>query len=66
VIPISFAAIVFLIGMRKGYALHGASMNPVFLAPAFGKSVQYIREIQNREIAGNRTIVQDETEASEE
>ncbi|HXZ90338.1 MAG TPA: glycosyltransferase [Candidatus Dormibacteraeota bacterium] len=66
VIPIALAAIVFIIGMRKGYALHGASMNPVFLSPAFGKSVQYIREIQDREIAGNRTTVLDETNAAEE
>jgi hypothetical protein len=66
VIPISFAAIVFIIGMRKGYALHGASMNPVFLSPAFSKSVQYIREIQDREIAGKRTTVQDETNTPDE
>jgi hypothetical protein len=65
-IPITLAAIVFLIGMRRGYALHGASMKPVFLPPAFGKVVQYIREIQNREMPANRSSVNDVTNAFEE
>jgi len=47
--PISLAVLAFLIGMRKGYALHGASMKPVFLSPAFEKAIQYIRETQNQE-----------------
>jgi hypothetical protein len=59
-VPISIAAIVFLIGMRKGYALHGASMNPVFLSSAFGQAVQYIREMKNREINENPATNQDE------
>jgi glycosyltransferase involved in cell wall biosynthesis len=65
-VPIAFAAIVFLIGMRKGYALHGASMNPVFLPPAFGEAVKYIRETQNQEITEDRVSKQDVTETSEE
>jgi len=61
-VPISFAVIVFLVGMRKGYALHGASVNPVFLPPAFGPAVQYIREMQNRETAENRAAAHDVVE----
>jgi len=63
-IPISIAAIAFLIGMRRGYALHGASMTPVFLSPAFGQAVQYIREMKNREINGNPTTNRDEEDAT--
>jgi glycosyltransferase involved in cell wall biosynthesis len=66
IIPITFAAIAFLIGMRSGYALHGASMNPVFLPPAFRKTVQYIREIQNQETIAGPSNLEDETKVAEE
>ncbi|HYB84234.1 MAG TPA: glycosyltransferase [archaeon] len=68
-VPISIAAVVFLIGMRRGYALHGASMKPVFLPPEFSEAVKYIRETQNREITENRPDKNDEqdlTESSDE
>ncbi len=48
VFPISLAAILFLIGARKGYALHGATLDPIYLPPSFGEAVQYIREQQSR------------------
>ena len=46
--PISVGAIIFLIGMRQGYALNGATITPVFLPPSFTKAVQYVRETQDR------------------
>jgi len=48
VIPISLAAILFLIGARKGYALHGATVEPIYLPPSFGEAVQYMRDQQSR------------------
>ena len=65
-VPITVAVLVFLVGMRKGYALHGVSMNPVFLPPAFGEAVQYIREIQNRGLTENASSNQTVLEAPEE
>ena len=50
-LPILAATIIFLIGTRKGYALHGATMNPVFLPPSFEQAIQYLRE-QNRGVVG--------------
>jgi glycosyltransferase involved in cell wall biosynthesis len=47
-VPIALATIVFLIGARKGYALHGATLNPVYLPPSFKEAVQYIRDVQDR------------------
>jgi len=49
-IPISIGTLLFLIGMRRGYALHGATLNRIFLPPSFNQAVQYIREMQNREM----------------
>jgi Glycosyl transferases group 1 len=46
--PISAAVIIFLIGIRKGYALNGATIEPIFLPPSFSQAVQYIREMQDR------------------
>ena len=65
-VPISLAIIVFLIGMRKGYALHGASIKPVFLSPAFGKAVEYIRETQNQGITETIPRNQDARMTSED
>jgi glycosyltransferase involved in cell wall biosynthesis len=54
-LPISIGLIIFLIGMRQGYALHGATITPVFLPPSFTKAVQYVRETQNRSTQNNLT-----------
>ena len=47
-VPISLAALLSLIGARKGYALHGATLEPIYLPPSFGEAVQYMREQQSR------------------
>jgi hypothetical protein len=39
---------MFLIGARKGYALHGATLDPIYLPPSFSEAVQYVRDQQNR------------------
>ena len=48
VVPISLAAVMFLIGARKGYALHGATLDPIYLPPSFSEAVQYVRDQQSR------------------
>lgn len=47
-VPISLAGVLFLIGARKGYALHGATLEPIYLPPSFGEAVQYMRDQQSR------------------
>lgn len=47
-IPISAALLLFLIRARKGYALHGAKLEPIFLPPSFSEAIQFIREMQDR------------------
>ena len=47
-IPISLALLLFIIGARNGYALHGAQLEPVFLPPSFTETIEYIRENQNQ------------------
>jgi len=47
-VPISLAAVMFLIGARKGYALHGATLDPIHLPPSFSEAVQYVRDQQSR------------------
>jgi hypothetical protein len=54
-VPISIGVIVFLIGMRQGYALNGATIAPVFLPPSFSQAVQYVREMQSKGIVGGST-----------
>ena len=46
-VPISLAVVLFLIGARKGYALHGATLDPIYLPPSFSEAVQYVREHQS-------------------
>ncbi|MGP8068668.1 MAG: glycosyltransferase family 4 protein [Candidatus Bathyarchaeia archaeon] len=48
VVPISLAAAMFLIGTRKGYALHGATLDPIYLPPSFSEAVQHVRDQQSR------------------
>jgi len=47
--PIAFGAIIFLLGIRKGFALHGATLVPIYLPPSFTEAVQYVREMQNKD-----------------
>ena len=48
VFPISLAAILFLIGIRRGYALQGATISAIYLPPSFSEAIQYVREQQSR------------------
>ncbi|WP_455283772.1 glycosyltransferase [[Eubacterium] cellulosolvens] len=52
-VPISIALILFLIGARKGYALHGARLSPIYLPQSFSEAVQYIRESQDQHQSGS-------------
>jgi hypothetical protein len=65
-LPISIGLIVFLTGMRNGYALHGATVDPVFLPPSFNQAVQYVREMQNQGITNNQGQTKDVAEESTE
>jgi len=47
-IPISIALLLFLGGARRGFALHGARLVPIYLPQSFGETVQYIRELQDQ------------------
>jgi len=47
-VPISIALLLFLIGARRGYALHGARLSPIYLPQSFGETVEYIRESQDQ------------------
>jgi len=46
-VPISLALLLFLIRGRKGYAIQGARLSPIFLPHAFKESIQYIHEKQD-------------------
>jgi len=46
--PVAIAAAVFLVGARRGYSLHGATLEPVHVSASFGEAIQYIREIQTK------------------
>jgi len=48
VVPVSLGAVLFLIGARKGYALHGATLDPIYLPPSFSEAVQYVRDMQSQ------------------
>jgi hypothetical protein len=65
-IPISIGVIVFLIGMRQGYALQGATIKPIFLPPSFSQAVQYVRDMQNQEIAAYSVDRERDTERANE
>ena len=45
-LPISAASLFFAAKLRKGYALHGARMHPLFLPPSFREAIEYIRQIK--------------------
>jgi glycosyltransferase involved in cell wall biosynthesis len=46
--PICIAGAILLLGARKGYSLHGATLEPIHLSASFGDAIQYIREMQNK------------------
>jgi glycosyltransferase involved in cell wall biosynthesis len=63
VVPFSLATILFLIGARKGYALHGATLEPIYLPHSFSETVQYVLDQQSRslDIRGNAPIFPEES-----
>jgi glycosyltransferase involved in cell wall biosynthesis len=46
-VPISLALLLFLIRGRKGYAIQGARLSPIFLPHSFKEPIQYIHEKQD-------------------
>jgi D-inositol-3-phosphate glycosyltransferase len=55
-IPMSIALLLFLVGARKGYALHGAKLSPIYLTQSFGEAVKYIRELQDRDQTSKSSV----------
>jgi glycosyltransferase involved in cell wall biosynthesis len=47
IIPITIGSIILLTGIRKGFALHGATLDPIHLPASFSEAIQYIREMQS-------------------
>ena len=47
-IPYLSSSDPFLIGIRRGYALQGATISPIYLPPSFSEAIQYVREQQSR------------------
>ena len=55
IIPISLALIMFLNSVRKGYSLHGATRNPIYLSTSFREAIAYVREVQDH--AANQRVL---------
>jgi len=55
VIPISVAFILFLFKARKGYALNGPSLSPIYLPPSFSEAIDRIRSIQQEQVQSPST-----------
>jgi glycosyltransferase involved in cell wall biosynthesis len=55
-IPISIALLLFLTGARRGFALHGARLIPIYLPQSFSEAVQHIRELQDRDQSSKSSI----------
>ena len=63
-VPISLALLLFLLRGRRGYAIQGARLSPVFLPHSFKEPIQYIHEKQDlgRSTEGNTASITDEKE----
>lgn len=46
--PLLVSILLFALGARKGYALHGATLKPIYFPQSFGETIQYIREGQDK------------------
>lgn len=58
IVPALVGLLLFLYGTRRGYALHGPSMEPAYLPQPFGEAIQYVREKQDHPVpngAGNQS-----------
>lgn len=53
IIPISLSLLPFLYSVRKGYAFHGATRNPIYLPQSFHETVAYLREVQDQTAPGD-------------
>ena len=47
-IPLSAALVLFAIGARRGYALHGATLKPIYLPQSFSEAIEHMRQIQDQ------------------
>ena len=47
-VPVSLALLLFLIGARRGFSLHGAATRPIYLPQSFADAIKYIREMQDQ------------------
>lgn len=50
-VPITVALIMFLFNARKGYAIHGATPNPIYLPQSFREAIEFIRESRDSDQA---------------
>lgn len=66
--PLLAALGAFAFGARKGYALHGATLKPIFLPQSFGDTIRYIRDRQDRAHEGSpeKATEESETKPSED
>jgi D-inositol-3-phosphate glycosyltransferase len=55
-IPISVALLLFLTGARRGFALHGARLVPIYLPQSFSEAIRYIRELRDRDQSSKSSI----------
>jgi len=46
-LPSLVGFIKFGLGARKGFALHGATLKPIFLPQSFGEVIRHVRDIQD-------------------
>ncbi|MCL4437146.1 MAG: glycosyltransferase family 4 protein [Thaumarchaeota archaeon] len=60
-IPISIAMVVFTIQARKGFALHGASIKPVYLPRPFVDIIKYIKSMENNNVSVNISSKKNDT-----
>ncbi|MGA2783826.1 MAG: glycosyltransferase [Candidatus Bathyarchaeia archaeon] len=47
-VPITASLLIFLYTARKGYALHGPTLDPIYLPQTFSEAIQYIRGVQDQ------------------
>ena len=46
-LPVVVASVLFALGARKGYLLHGPTLKPTYLPQSFGEAIKYIRSVQD-------------------
>ena len=65
-VPVLAASVFFAAKLRKGYAVHGARMSPIFLSPSFREAIEYMRQMkEGRTPVGTEIVSSAEDENSE-